>query len=277
MKRKVTSTKKTKTAGKRSATRLGVKRGKMEANKPKSTLGIKPAITYWKLNQSRIFGLCVLALFGWVLYLTFSMEDFFIYNADIQGNQILAAEEIYAASQVDSLSVFWVNPKTVKANIEALPNIKTADISLSLPSNLRIDVVERNPEIIWKTGDTVWWIDNEGTFVPPRAEVPVDDKRLRIIDAEGRPIQANDKIDLAIVRGAQLIQQQKPDVYELLYTQQHGLIYRTPEGWPVYLGRSKNFDAKLLVADSLRFDLIAREVSPTFIDVRNPLRAVYKE
>lgn len=277
MKRKVTSNKKSKTSGKRSATRLGVKRSKMEASKPKSALGIKPAIAYWKLNQSRFFGLCVLVLFVWVLYLTFSVGDFFVYSAEIRGNRILAAEEIYAASQVDSLSVFWVNPKTVKANVEALPNIKTADVSLTLPSNLRIDVVERSPEIIWKTGDAVWWIDNEGTFVPPRAEVPVDDKRLHIIDAEGRPIQANDQIDLSIVRGAQLVQQQKPDIYELLYTQQHGLIYRTPEGWPVYLGRSKNVDAKLLVADSVRYDLLAREVTPTFIDVRNPLRAVYKE
>ena len=77
-------------------------------------------------------------------------------------------------------------------------------------------------------------------------------------------------------RGAQLVNEQKPEVTDLYYTRSVGLVYLTPEGWPVYLGDQNDIALKLSTADSVRADLLARNVTPAFIDVRNPRRAVYQ-
>jgi cell division protein FtsQ len=263
--------------GRRSQTRLGARPIRLETSVPNSILTLKPAIKFWQVNRSRIVGLLVLAFLAWIMYLLFDLDDFYVYEAEIKGNHVLTAEEIYAASGVDSQSVFWLNPQEIAANVEILPNIKTARIYLTLPANLTIEVEERQPEVIWQTGDDIWWIDNEGLFVPPRNETEVDENRLRIVDRDGFPVRANDRLDLSIVRGAQIVHEHKPEIKDFMYTRQYGLIYQTPTGWPVYLGRSNDLPAKLIVAQALQADLLARQVTPLFIDVRNPSRAIYKE
>jgi cell division septal protein FtsQ len=261
----------------RSQTRLGKKPAVLETSLPKNTFAIKPAVNFWQGNRARLIGGMIVVLMIWVTYLVFDSDDFYVYRARIQGNRILSAAEIYAASQVDGLSVFWIDPEAVAGNVEALPNVKRAYVHLTLPANLIIEVEERQPEIIWQTGEEMWWIDNEGLFVPPHEEADAENNRLRIIDQEVRAIQPNDQIDLGIVRGAQIIHEHKPELETLYYSQQYGLTYLTPEGWPVYVGKKENIRAKLRAADSIYADLAARQVSPLFIDVRNPLRAIYEE
>ena len=278
MKKMVTIRKKSRRpGGRRSQTRLGARPAVMKTGVPGLALVIKPVVKFWRVNRSRIIGLCLLLFFTWVMYLIFALDDFYVYEATIKGNHVLTAAEIYAASGVDSQSVFWLDPKEIAARVEALPNIKTARIYLTLPADLTIEVEERRPEVIWQAGDTVWWIDNEGFFVPPRDKASLDQNRLRIVDGDGIPIQAHDRIDLSIIRGAQIIHQHQPEIKDLIYSRHYGLIYQTPAGWPVYLGQSTDLPAKLLVAQALQTDLLARQVTPIFIDVRNPLRAIYKE
>lgn len=277
MKRKKTISKNPKPQGKRSQTRLGEKPVKLESTLAVSPLALKPAINYWHLNQGRIVGFCILMLLLWVTYLMFYLPDFYLYKASVSGNRVLTEQEIYSAANIDSLSVFWIDPVQVKANIEALPNIKTAQISLTLPANLGIEVEERLPTVIWQTGQATWWIDSEGLFVPPRDQVAINDDRLHIVDLDQRPIEAGHRIDLSIVHGAQIINKFKPEIQDLQYRNHLGLIYYTAEGWPVYVGETLNLEAKLRVADALRADLMARGVVPSFIDVRNPLRSFYVE
>jgi cell division septal protein FtsQ len=278
LKRKVRIRLKTKTGsqGRRSIRRLGRKPVVMESTLPRATHITRPATSFWKTRGSRLVGMAGLIMIGWILYLLFELDDFYIYQANITGNQALSAAEIYAAADIHTQSVFWTQPADVEARIEALPNIKAAHVSITLPANVSIVVEERLPEVVWQTGDQIWWIDSEGTFVPPRDDAGVEAKRLLIVDTDNRPVALNDRIDPAIIRSAQLIRQQKPEIESLLYSQIFGLVFTTPEGWPVYVGKTNQIPAKLLVAESVRQDLLARQVVPLFIDVRNPLRAVYR-
>ncbi|MFQ5577821.1 MAG: cell division protein FtsQ/DivIB [Anaerolineae bacterium] len=261
----------------RSTRRLGNSTGTLNSAAPRSPLAFKPALNYWQVNQSRITGLTVLLLCIWIIYLMIDDDSFYVYRADITGNHILSAQEIYAAGQIHNQSVFWVNPKTAKANLEALPNIKTARVKITLPAKVTIEVEERRPEVVWQTGNETWWIDSEGTFVPPRPESEPDRTRLRITDIDARPVEPSDRLSPAIIRGAQLVNEHKPDITDLYYTRSVGLVYLTPEGWPVYLGNQSDMALKLSTADSVRADLLARSVTPAFIDVRNPRRVVYQQ
>ncbi len=260
----------------RSERRLG-KPQVMESRTVVSAFAVRPALSFWQMNNSRIIGLLTLLLFVWVGYLLFRYDSFYVYTADIQGNHILSAEEIYAASQVHTLSVFWIDPKTAKRNVESLPNVKNAQVKVTLPANVRIEVEERQPEVVWQSGEDLWWIDNEGTFVTPKEGVEVAAGRLRIVDTDERKVRVNDTIDTAIIRGAQIVHEQKPEVEQIYHSQYYGLYYFTPEGWPVILGKASNIPVKLAVADAMIADLQTRQITPAFVDVRNPRRGVYRE
>lgn len=262
----------------RSTRRLGDAPQVMENRVSALPLTSQPALTYWHIHQSRILGAAVLLMCLWIIYLLFATETFYISAANIEGNRILTAQEIYSAAQIDALSIFWVNPKTVQQNIEAMTNIKSARVNVTLPANVTITIEERRPEIVWQTGQIQWWIDSEGLVVPPRpTETENNQTRLRITDLDNKPVKEKDQISLSIVQGAQLVHHQKPEIVDLFYSQTHGLSYFSPEGWIIYLGDAANIPAKLASADAMRADLQIRGVTPGFIDVRNPLRAVYQE
>jgi cell division protein FtsQ len=154
-----------------------------------------------------------------------------------------------------------------------LPNIKSAAVTVSLPAKVVIKVVERQPELLWQTGDTVWWVDQEGTIVPPKEEV---EGMLRIIDDDRQPLEPGHQIDQNIVRGARRLRMFAPEVSLIRYSRANGLTVATPEGWPVFLGDGSEMRAKLVVLTSVLADLKERNVTPQYIDMRNPLRPVFQ-
>lgn len=262
----------------RSTRRLGDAPQVLENRASALPLTTQPALTFWHIHQSHIIGVAVLLMCLWIIYLLFATETFYVSTANIEGNRILTAQEIYNAAQIDALSVFWVNPQTVKQNIEAMTNIKSARVNVTLPANVTITIEERQPEIVWQTGQTQWWVDSEGLVVPPRpTETENNQSRLHITDLDNNPVKEKDQISLSIVQGAQLVHHQKPEIVELFHSRTYGLVYLSPEGWTIYLGDAGNIPAKLASADAIRADLQLRDVTPSFIDVRNPLRVVYQE
>ncbi len=236
-------------------------------------LSITPVLKYWQAWGARISGYIVLALVGWIFYLLFATPPFFVYGAEIKGNSAVSAREIYSVSGIDSQSVFWVNLAEVEDRIATLPNIKSAEVSVALPAQIVIKVVERRPQLLWQVDETVWWVDQEGTIVPPKANI---DGMLRIIDDDRQPMEAGFQIDLAIIKGAQALRILAPDVSVIRHTRAQGLIVATPEGWPVYLGDGSEMRAKLIVLSTVLADLRENDVAPTYVDVRNPLRPVYR-
>ena len=159
-------------------------------------------------------------------------------------------------------------------NVAALPNIKSAEVAVALPSSVNIKVVERRPQLLWQVDDTVWWVDQEGTIVPPKAKV--SDDMLRIIDNDRQPLEAGFQIDPTIIKGAQALRLLAPDVRVIRHTRAQGLIVATPEGWPVYLGDGSEMRAKLIVLSALLPTLRDSEEEPSYIDLRDPLRPVYR-
>lgn len=258
----------------RSELRLGTQAIKFETTTTRPALSLTPILKFWQLRGARIFGIATLALLGWVHYVLFANPSFYVYDATIKGNSALSAREIYTASQIDSQSIFWINPAKVAKKITALPNIKSADVSITLPATVVIEVVERRPQLLWQIEDTVWWVDAEGTIVPPKTEL--DESMLRIIDDDRQPLEAGYQIDPTIVKGAQALRLLAPDVRVIRHTHALGLIVATPEGWPVYLGDGSEMRAKLIVLSTLLADLRENNIAPTYIDLRNPLRPVYR-
>lgn len=257
----------------RSELRLGTQSINYETTTARPSLSLAPALDYWKQRGPKVVGMFLLAVLLWGLYTLFSTPAFFVYGAEITGNEALSKQEIYAASRVNNQSVFWLNPRRVAEQVAALPNVKTASVSVALPARVRINVVERRPELLWQTGQNVWWVDEEGTVVPPKTNV---EGMLKIIDDDMQPLEAGYRINETVIKGAQALRLLAPNVSVIRHTRAQGLIVSTPEGWPVYLGDGSQMRAKLLVLSGLLPDLREEEDPPLYIDLRDPLRAVYK-
>jgi len=260
----------------RSEMRLGTQTINYETTATRPALSVTPILKFWQLRGASIAGIVVLVLLGWVFYSLFATPSFYVYGATIKGNSAVSAREIYTVSQIDSQSIFWVNPAQVAARVSALPNIKSAQVSVALPAHVVIDVVERRTPLLWQAGEQVWWVDQEGTIVPPRDNVD-DSDMLRIIDDDRQPLEVGYQIDPTIIKGAQALRLLAPDVSVIRHTRALGLIVATPEGWPVYLGDGSEMRAKLIVLSKLLADVREENVTPSYIDLRNPLRPVYKE
>jgi cell division protein FtsQ len=257
----------------RSELRLGTPAVKFEtvADRPKISFG--PILQFWQNRGPKVIAIFLLAVIVWTGYTLFTTPSFFVYGAQIRGNEALSDREIYLASQVDRQSIFWVNPEKIESQIATLPNVKSVYVSVALPRQVTIDVVERQPELLWQTGQEIWWIDKEGTVVPPKTEV---EEMLKIIDDDMQPLEAGYKIDPTIIKGSQALRLLAPNVSIIRHTRAQGLIVSTPEGWPVFLGDGSEMRAKLVVLSTLLPDLREEENPPLYIDLRNPLRPVYK-
>jgi cell division protein FtsQ len=261
------------TIGQKRRRRSEVRLGATPSAPRTEAVSLTPLLALWRERRVRLSSGLLLLCLAWGLYVLFRTPAFFVYTAEIRGNTAISAREIYAASGVDSQSIFWLNPSEIGRRVAALPNIKTAAVSLALPARVTIEVVERRPEILWQTGETVWWVDEEGTVVPPKGDVS---GMMRIIDDDQRALQAGYKIDPTIIRGVQTLRILVPNLSMARYSQEQGLIVATPEGWLVYLGDGHEIKAKLTVLTALLADLRERDVRPTYIDVQDPLRPVYR-
>jgi cell division protein FtsQ len=255
----------------RSELRLGAPTINYETTPTEAAL--LPVSGFWQKRVAQIVGLVILVLLGITFYILFTNPAFFVLTAEIRGNSAVSAREIYAISQVDRQSIFWINPTQVVERIMSLPNIKAATVSLTLPARVIIQVAERRPELLWQTNQTIWWVDEEGVIVPPKQDLS---GMLRIIDDDRRRLQPGYQIDADLVTGAQTLRILAPNVEVMRYSRARGLTVATPEGWPIYLGDGYEIKAKLVVLTALLADLKARNIIPAYVDVRDPLRPVYK-
>ncbi len=215
----------------------------------------------------------LLAALAWAAYAVFASSSFYVYGAEVQGNAVVTPEEVYAASQLDGVSVFWVNADATAAKVEALPNVKSARVEVRLPAYVTITIEERTPELMWRTGSANWWIDAEGTVVPPRGDLS---SPLTIIDMDAQPVTVGQRLDPSIMTAARSLRRLLPELPEMQYSRATGISFIMREGWPVHLGDAQNMDAKLTVLVALHKDLLARKVTPEFIDVRFVERPFYK-
>jgi cell division septal protein FtsQ len=256
--------------GRRSHRRLGTQ---YHSSARSIRFTLAPVIGPWQAYGSRLAAALLLAALGWAAYAVFTSSSFYVYGAEVQGNAVVTPEEVYAASQLDSLSVFWVDAHATAEKVKALPNVKSARVEVRLPAHVTITIEERTPELMWQTGSARWWIDAEGTVVPPRGDLS---SPLTIIDTDAQPVSAGQHLDPSILAAARSLRRLLPELPEMHYSHATGISFTTREGWPVHVGDGLNMDAKLTILVALRKDLLAQKITPEFIDVRFVERPFYK-
>ena len=252
----------TKRRPRRSRSRLG---RDYEATAPTIKLSLRPVLGFWQDQGGKALGFILLLVLGWLTYQLFATEGFYVYEATVVGNQVVPAEEIYQNSGLEGMSIFWINPTQVEATIVSLPNIKEARLHCGLPNRVTIEVVERQPQVIWQQGEKRYWVDEEGTVLPARGELT---EATVIVNLDERPVQPGDRVDPQVIAGTQKLRSLLPELTTIQYASPTGISFQSEQGWPIYLGQGEDIEQKVAIMKALLQEIAAKGVHPQFIDLR---------
>jgi cell division septal protein FtsQ len=236
-------------------------------------IGVRPRPALDTSHLSRVVAVVLLMALGWGLYSLFTAPMFYVSGVEVRGNAMIGADEIFSASQLHGLSIFWVDTETVRKQIEALPEVKSAQVRAVLPARVIITLEERAPQIAWQSGAATWWIDAEGVVIAPRGAL---EGRVVVTDVDASPVEAGQVLPTSLLASVNSLRALLPGLSEMLYSREHGIGFRTGEGWPVYVGDGQDLESKLTVLKALRKHLLERGITPAFIDVQYPQRAYYR-
>lgn len=184
----------------------------------------------------------------------------------ITGASPQVTEDVRAALALDlPLSSFDFDLDDLRARVEALPAVRTADLRIQTGGYLAVTVDERVPAFIWQTRDGPVLIDADGHFVASldsRPQIPA------------LPLIGGDGADRATAEAAQLIAAAAP-----LGARLRGLVRMGERRWDVVLVDDRRIllpetDAVAALDRALALDdateLLTRDV--VRVDLRNPDR-----
>ena len=206
-------------------------------------------------------------------------EAFYIYSPAVTGNQRVSADEIVAASQIETLHVLWLQPEcAAKTLVNNMPGLRAAFIWCGLPAECTIQVLEREPAFEWRQGQTRTWVDAEGVAFPARGQTP----DIPLVEAApGVPaLLPGHQVDRALVDTLLELVRVLPEVKSFRYTTERGVEFSDPQGnWPVYVGVGRSepgeMAARVAMWKALAANLASRNVQPKFVDVRYPQAPYY--
>src|SRR3989442_15208436 len=99
---------------------------------------------------------------------------FAVASVDVRGASRVPTAEILAAAAVEpGTSLFRLDPGAVAGRVEAIPEVRRADVVREFPNRIVISVEERRPFTLVHSG-RLHWIDEEGRVLgaSPEAGIP---------------------------------------------------------------------------------------------------------
>ena len=221
--------------------------------------------------------LLLLAAVAAALYWMLAGESFFIYREDVRfdGARYLTHEELFDACEIESWSIFWLDPAEIQANLLAYPYVADAQVTVRWPARVDVRVEEVRPVALWATDEQQYWLLEGGLALAPR-ETDLQ-PMLRIIDpsAEARIANVDGEllIDRRVMTTAMVLSDRLSFVNEFWYNSLYGLNFSLPstQAW-VHWGDGRNFDEKWAALQGLMPELTTARDEAFTLNVMTPNR-----
>ena len=206
-------------------------------------------------------------------------ESFYIYNPAVTGNQRIPANEIVAASQIETLHVLWLQPERAASTlVNNMTELRSAFIWCGLPAECTIMIAEREPAFEWRQGQTRTWVDADGVAFPARGQSP--DIPVIEVSPSVPALLPGQQVDRALVDTLLELVRVLPEIKTFRYTTERGVEFNDPQAnWPVYVGVGRSVPgemaARVTMWRTVAAHLASRNVRPKFVDVRYPQAPYY--
>lgn len=211
-----------------------------------------------------------------VLYLAWTLPMFRVVSAQVQGNQRVSSDEINAVLNSAGQPIFTLKPADLETRLRLnYRELASAKVTLGLPNLVTVNVVERQPVILWQINNGITWIDDSGVAFRPRGSA----NHLISVVALGAPAPGSTSqvdplspvpyISAGMVKAIKTLAPDVPAGSTLTFDPQYGLGWTDSRGWKVVFGNDpKDMSLKWQVYQSLVNTLLQKGITPAFISVQ---------
>jgi cell division protein FtsQ len=204
-----------------------------------------------------------------VLLAAFALsDDFAVDTVVIRGNSIAYADSIVERSGAIGESIFRVDTQLVAERVASHPSVESAEVRAELPDRVIVRVVEREPSIVWQTGEQAVLVDEHG-WVLARGEL---ENLPRVVELDGELPALGTQVPVELVSAAHHLLQEFGSTMTLEFDEIDGFTVHLPSDQTVALGSPAELPVKLRVVATVR-DM---NVEWTRLDVRDPERPYYQ-
>ena len=224
----------------------------------------------------RLLSFFMSLLLGAAIYLAWTLPTFRVVAANVTGNQRVSADEINSVLNPAGQSIFTLLPTDLESRLRInYPELASVKVAISLPNTMTVNVVERQPIILWQQNGGYTWIDASGVAFRPRG---VADNLISVTalaaPAPGLP-STNDALSpipylsMDMLKAIKTLAASVPSGTAMIYDPRNGLGWSDGHGWQVFFGsNAKDMALKLQVYQSLITSLTSRGITPAFISVQ---------
>jgi cell division septal protein FtsQ len=222
----------------------------------------------------RMFDVIMLLILAWLLYWLITADMFYVTGLTVKGSGRVSEGELLAASGLSGIHIFWADGRAAAQGIEALPDVKSAQVQCRLPAACTVKVVEDPSLLVWRQGQAQVWIGADGEVLPARGDLP----HSIIVDAVGSTaLRPGDRVDPALVEGVLELDRLQPDIQTYQYSTDHGLSFRNDQGWEIRLGIGPEMETRLGLMQEFEAYFQSQGITPSYLDLRFPEAPYYGE
>lgn len=133
----------------------------------------------WLAWRPLVAVVLALLLVGGLLWLVYFSSYLSVQGVDVRGTSQLRESQVVAAAAVpDGQALARVDLDRVRARVEALAPVRSADVSREWPDRVRIDVTERTPVAVVEIAGRLRGMDEDGVVFRDYARAPADLPRV---------------------------------------------------------------------------------------------------
>lgn len=123
---------------------------------------------------ARLIGAGSMLLLTLALFWLVSDDDFRLDGSDVTISGVRYADTEAVRAHIGGIdrfpNVFRIRAGDIVEDIGALPEVRFARASVSLPASITVEVIEREPILVWSHGGTAWLVDDAGVLFSPRSD-----------------------------------------------------------------------------------------------------------
>jgi cell division septal protein FtsQ len=230
----------------------------------------------------RLVSLSLILLLGPGIYFAWTRPELRVHSAQVSGNTRIAADEITSVLGLNGSPVFLLRPEQMETQVlENFPELLSVNVSVALPNHVTLEVVEREPVVLWQQDGNYTWIDENGFAFRPRGEAG----GLVVVQALSAPpelVAAEENqptpfITEDLVRALLSLSIYVPAGTPILYHPSTGLSLSDARGWQAVFGKdADDMASKVSVYQAMVAWLDQRGIQPVLIDVTYPNAPYYR-
>jgi cell division septal protein FtsQ len=209
------------------------------------------------------------------LYLI-NCDDFTVKKAEIACRQEFVGRDIRALLDASKLrNLLLLDIGRLQARVEAHRWVKEARLRKVFPSTLKIEIMEREPAAVLKTGETYLMIDRDGVWLEPLA-AREDANLPLLLDSASFKDDYQEKLDLAWRCLDALTPEQRLEVEALDLTEPGSVsVYLVGQTTRLILG-GERFSERLSFIRSYKETMEGQNGPLEYIDLRFDDRIIFK-